>query len=228
MAINYACRWLSRDLLLALDGRRVDCSLSGVLRLDGPKYTVYEQVRQMINELGCRRVTRGRRAGLHNPGEVVTSWWIFHHPPSVQEKFRPSSEIDLSTNNHKGGLFHNSRLSFRRKSPSEDRRSHADHAHQPRWHLSAPSIDEKCRCQPKCKSGLEALAVYVHGARRTTQVVILYRPGSDSVSYIFFDDLDDIPEHTSTYACPMIMMGHLNLHLDVTLDPNAVRFQTAI
>jgi len=81
---------------------------------------------------------------------------------------------------------------------------------------------------PKCKSGLEALAVYLHAARRTTLVVILYRRGSDSISNVFFDDLDDILEHTSTYACPMIMMGDLKLHLDVTLDPNAVRFQTAI
>ena len=66
MAINYTCRWLSRDLLLALGGRRVDCLLSGALWHDGPKYTVHEQVRQVINELGCRRATRGRRAGLHN------------------------------------------------------------------------------------------------------------------------------------------------------------------
>ena len=81
---------------------------------------------------------------------------------------------------------------------------------------------------PKCKSALEALAVYLHAARCTALVVILYRPGSDSVSNVFFDDLDDILEHISTYACPMIMMGDLNLHLDVTLNPSAVRFQTAI
>ena len=81
---------------------------------------------------------------------------------------------------------------------------------------------------PKCKSGLEARAVYFYAARRTALVVILYRPGSDAVSNVFFDDLDDILGQTSTYACPMIMMGDLNLHLDVTLDPSAVRCQTAI
>ena len=81
---------------------------------------------------------------------------------------------------------------------------------------------------PKCKSGLKALAVYLHAARRTVLVVSLYRPGSDVVSNVFFDDLDDILELTSTYACHMITMGDLNLHPDVTLDPSAVRFQTAI
>jgi hypothetical protein len=81
---------------------------------------------------------------------------------------------------------------------------------------------------PKCKSALEALAVHLHAARCIALVVILYRPGSDSVSNVFFDDLDDILEHTPTYACTMITMGGLNLHLDVTLDPSAVRFQTAI
>jgi hypothetical protein len=41
---------------------------------------------------------------------------------------------------------------------------------------------------PKFKSGLEALAVYLHAARRTALVVVLYRPGSDAVSNVFFDD----------------------------------------
>ena len=38
---------------------------------------------------------------------------------------------------------------------------------------------------PKCRSGLEALAVYLHAARRTALVVVLYRPGSDAVNNFF-------------------------------------------
>ena len=45
---------------------------------------------------------------------------------------------------------------------------------------------------------------------------------------VFFDYLDNIMELTSTYACPIIIMGDLNIHLDVTVDPSAVRFQTVI
>jgi len=70
--------------------------------------------------------------------------------------------------------------------------------------------------------------VYFHAARRTTLVVVLYRPCSDAVSNVFFDDLNDILELTSTYACPIIIMGDLNIHLDVTVNPSAVRFQTTI
>jgi hypothetical protein len=55
MAINQASRWLSRDMLLTLSGWRDGCSLSGALRPDAPKCTVYEQVRQLVNELGCCR-----------------------------------------------------------------------------------------------------------------------------------------------------------------------------
>jgi hypothetical protein len=39
---------------------------------------------------------------------------------------------------------------------------------------------------PKCNTGLEALAVYLHAARRTALVVVLYRPGSHAVSNVFF------------------------------------------
>jgi hypothetical protein len=66
------------------------------------------------------------------------------------------------------------------------------------------------------RSGLEMPAVYLHAARRSALVVVLYRPGSKAVCNAFFDDSDDILERISpTYACPVILMGDLNLHLDV-------------
>lgn len=58
-----ACRRLSRDTLLALSGQFAGCLPSGVLRPDGPKCTVGDQVRSLIEDLGCRRVFRGCRAG---------------------------------------------------------------------------------------------------------------------------------------------------------------------
>jgi Endonuclease-reverse transcriptase len=42
------------------------------------------------------------------------------------------------------------------------------------------------------------------------------------------DDFDDILERTSTFACPVILIGDLNLHLHVVNDSNTARFHTAI
>jgi hypothetical protein len=80
----------SRDQLLAL---RVDLipstalsgqhSLFGARQPVGPKCAVNEQVRQLINELGCRRATRGRRAGSHNQAnrrrhQLIVSSFVVH------------------------------------------------------------------------------------------------------------------------------------------------------
>jgi hypothetical protein len=66
MVTSQACRLLSRDMLLALGWRaRRQVSQLGVLLPDGPRCTVDKQMRQLIVELGCTRITRGQRAGLH-------------------------------------------------------------------------------------------------------------------------------------------------------------------
>ena len=86
----------------------------------------------------------------------------------------------------------------------------------------------KCRCLSVNLDSRHSPCIYLHAARRTALVVVLYRPGSDVVSNVFFDELEDILELTSTYVCPIIMMGDLNLHLDVATEPSTVKFQTAI
>jgi len=40
---------------------------------------------------------------------------------------------------------------------------------------------------PVYKSGMEVLAVYVHGARRNALVIVIYRPGSTAPTTEFFD-----------------------------------------
>ena len=64
MSTILACRRLSRDTT-RLSGRCAGCLPSGVLRPDGPKCVVDDQVRSLIKDLGCRRVFRGCRAGPH-------------------------------------------------------------------------------------------------------------------------------------------------------------------
>jgi hypothetical protein len=72
----------------------------------------------------------------------------------------------------------------------------------------------------------EVLAVLLHGARRNVLVVILHWP--EKANNAFFDDLDDVLEQTSTYGHPVVIMGDINIHLDVVSDPHSVRFQTKL
>ena len=81
---------------------------------------------------------------------------------------------------------------------------------------------------PVYKSGLEVLAVYIHAARRNALNVVLYRPGSESVNNVFFDDLADVLERTSTYSCPVVVLGDINIHLDTADDPDTVKFLSLI
>jgi len=81
---------------------------------------------------------------------------------------------------------------------------------------------------PAYKSGLEVLAVYIKGSRHNAVVIVLYWPGSITANNSFFDDLDDIFERTATFACPVIALGDLNIHLDITSDSNTVKFQSLL
>jgi len=76
---------------------------------------------------------------------------------------------------------------------------------------------------------LEVLAVYTRGARcNAALIIVLYRPGSLAVSSTFIDDVADVFERTSTFACPVIVLGDINIHLDVAADPDTVTFQSLI
>ena len=81
---------------------------------------------------------------------------------------------------------------------------------------------------PVYKSGMEVLAVYVHGARRNALVIVIYRPGSTAPTTEFFDDLADVLERASTYACPLILLGDVNLHLDVTDNAHTIKSLTVM
>jgi len=81
---------------------------------------------------------------------------------------------------------------------------------------------------PVYKSGLEVLAVYVRDARRNAVIVVTYRPGSSAPTGEFFDDFADVLERMSTYAWPLILLGDINLHLDITDDPHTVKWQSIL
>jgi hypothetical protein len=54
--------------------------------------------------------------------------------------------------------------------------------------------------------------------------VTVYRPSSQPVSELFFEELTSLLEITSTYASEVIMSGDFNIHVDDTADANAQRF----
>ena len=73
-------------------------------------------------------------------------------------------------------------------------------------------------------STFEFVSAYVTGSALTILVVIVYRSGSAAVSELFFDKFSDLLERISTYASSLIIVGNLNIHLDVTSDSATVKF----
>jgi len=92
----------------------------------------------------------------------------------------------------------------------------------------APSIGAREVPLPSCKSDLEVLAVYVRGAGRNALVIVAYRPGATTPTAEFFDDLADVLERAATYACPLMLLGDVNLHLDIADDPHTVKWQSIL
>lgn len=80
---------------------------------------------------------------------------------------------------------------------------------------------------PAYNSGTEVLTVYLRGARRNALAVVIYRPPDTSVS-AFLDNLADVLERVSTFACPIILMGDVNIHLDVADDPHVIKWRSVI
>lgn len=66
----------------------------------------------------------------------------------------------------------------------------------------------------------------VRGARRNVLDIIHCWP--ETANNAFFDNLDDVLEQTLTFGCPVVIMGDINMHLDVIIDPHSVRFQTML
>ena len=54
--------------------------------------------------------------------------------------------------------------------------------------------------------------------------IVIYRPGSASACDDFFDDFADLLERISMYS-NLLIIGYINLHLDVRSDPHTIKFQ---
>jgi len=69
-----------------------------------------------------------------------------------------------------------------------------------------------------------SLSASVTGSVVTILVIVAYQHGSAAISDVFFDELSDLLERTSTFASSLIIAGDLNIHLDVTSDSVTVKF----
>lgn len=73
----------------------------------------------------------------------------------------------------------------------------------------------------------EHVAVFLHGRGLQSLFIVVYRPGSMSVTTVFFDELADLLDHVTSYSL-IVIMGDLNLHLDVPTDPTTVNFASML
>jgi len=56
-------------------------------------------------------------------------------------------------------------------------------------------------------------------------VLVIYRPGSENITNSFFIDFADLLERVAAYASPLLIVGELNVHLDVKIDLLTIKFQ---
>jgi hypothetical protein len=61
---------------------------------------------------------------------------------------------------------------------------------------------------------MEVLAVYIQSTMLRLVFVVVYRPGSDTVTSSFLSDFADLLERVTILAVPLLISGDINMHLD--------------
>ena len=74
---------------------------------------------------------------------------------------------------------------------------------------------------------MEVLALSIHGSILTTTLIVLYRPGSHSVTADFFDEFSDLLDRcSSSNRC--IVVGDVNIHLDICESSLSIQFHSLL
>ena len=73
----------------------------------------------------------------------------------------------------------------------------------------------------------EHIAVFIHGAGLKSLFVVIYRPGSVPPSSSFFDEYAELLERITSYSS-VVIMGDVNIHLDVPTDSDTVNFMSLL
>jgi len=69
--------------------------------------------------------------------------------------------------------------------------------------------------------------VFLHGSALRSLFVVVYRPDSVAASTTFFDEFADLLDHITTYLS-VVIMGDINLHLDVSTDASTSSFSSLL
>ena len=69
----------------------------------------------------------------------------------------------------------------------------------------------------------EVMAVNLNIARKNVIILVIYRPGSETIRKTFFSELSTVLEKVSNYNCQIVITGDLNFHLDVQDDSNSIQ-----
>jgi len=90
------------------------------------------------------------------------------------------------------------------------------------------AVSNNARLQLVNTGGRRATFEHISGritSHQTSCVVLLiYRPGSQSICSAFFDELSDVIQHLTVLDVPVIVAGDVNIHLERTDDTNSRRF----
>ena len=65
----------------------------------------------------------------------------------------------------------------------------------------------------------EAVCVRLTTGSSSCVVLLVYRTGA--ITTLFFRELSSVLDHLSTYTCPLILAGDLNIHVERPDDPHA-------
>ena len=79
---------------------------------------------------------------------------------------------------------------------------------------------------PSYKS-MELLTVHVTGAAVNFMLVVVYRPGLQTATSVFFDDFADLVERMAAHSAPIVIIGDINLHLDDQSASSTINFRAS-
>ena len=72
---------------------------------------------------------------------------------------------------------------------------------------------------------LEYIGMYAQCCESNLLMIVVYRPGSENVTNLFFDDFADLLERVAAYASLLLIVGDLNVHLDEETNSSTITFQ---
>jgi len=93
--------------------------------------------------------------------------------------------------------------------------------------IASPTI-RLTKLNTSSPSSFEHLCSRVTSNGSSCVILLIYRPGSQPVSSLFFDELSSMLEALATSTDPLIVTGDVNIRLDRPDDPNCKRFNELI